>query len=388
MLIIRQNATHKVVIGPVVAVGDGFTPVVTLDVATADEAEVILHDNATVVDISLYTWAAIATADGYYHLTLQAGITSTVGHMTVVINDDNLCLPVRADFQIIEEAVYDAMYAASAAGPLQSTTAGRKLTVESDGVAHADVKEWLGVAPLALSSQQVQSIVPDTQKVDVETIKTQAVTCGAGVTVGAYVGGAAAHDSAQTGDTYAQLPTNFSSLSINAITGGVDVVSIKQTDATDAIQASCNSALVVLKLDHLLAVADSDDVVDNSVVAKMAASDGDWSGFSAATDSLEARADDKAGYSLSATGADLVTKTSTFALAMADAVWDEVLTESYAADGAAATPAQALYLIMQSLHEFSISGTTRTVKKLDGSTTAATFTLDDGDEPTSTTRAT
>ena len=40
---------------------------------------------------------------------------------------------------------------------LRPTTAGRKLTVESDGVGHADLKEWLGVAPLALSSQQVQT---------------------------------------------------------------------------------------------------------------------------------------------------------------------------------------------------------------------------------------
>lgn len=42
------------------------------------------------------------------------------------------------------------------------------------------------------------------------------------------------------------------------------------------------------KLDHLVAVADSDDPVDNSIIAKLAASDGDWSGYSAASDSLEA----------------------------------------------------------------------------------------------------
>jgi len=63
------------------------------------------------------------------------------------------------------------------------------------------------------------------------------------------------------------------------------------------------------------------------------------------------------------------------------------MTESYAADGAAPTPEQAIYLIQQSLHEFAISGTTRTVKKLDGATTAATFTLDSSTAPTSTTRA-
>ena len=42
---------------------------------------------------------------------------------------------------------------------------------------------------------------------------------------------------------------------------------------------------------------------------------------------------------------------------------------------------------MQRLTEFSISGTTITVKKLDGSTTALTLTLDDGTSPTSSTRS-
>ena len=63
------------------------------------------------------------------------------------------------------------------------------------------------------------------------------------------------------------------------------------------------------------------------------------------------------------------------------------LTEAYAADGTAPTLAQAIFLIQQSLHEFAIAGTTRTVKKLDGTTTAATFTLDSSTAPTSTTRA-
>ncbi len=70
-------------------------------------------------------------------------------------------------------------------------------------------------------------------------------------------------------------------------------------------------------------------------------------------------------------------------------VWStDALTEAYAADGAAGTPAQLLYEILQSLTEFAISGTTVTVKKRDGSTTAATFTLDDATTPTSRTRAT
>lgn len=132
MLFIRQNATHKVVLGPAVAVGDGFTPVTTLDVSSADEAEAILHDNGTVVDISGYTWAAITTADGYYHLTLQSGISGTVGHLTIVINDDSLCLPLRADFTVLEEGIYDSLFAASAAG--------------FDANQRVDVGQWLGTA--------------------------------------------------------------------------------------------------------------------------------------------------------------------------------------------------------------------------------------------------
>ena len=64
------------------------------------------------------------------------------------------------------------------------------------------------------------------------------------------------------------------------------------------------------------------------------------------------------------------------------------MTEAYNTDGSAPTLAQAVMLTLQVLTESSISGTTMTVKKLDGSTTAATFTLDSAGAPTSITRAT
>ena len=64
------------------------------------------------------------------------------------------------------------------------------------------------------------------------------------------------------------------------------------------------------------------------------------------------------------------------------------LTESYSADGAAPTLSQALFLIQQFLYERVADGTVVTIAKLDGSTTAATATLNDGTAPTSITRAT
>jgi hypothetical protein len=76
------------------------------------------------------------------------------------------------------------------------------------------------------------------------------------------------------------------------------------------------------------------------------------------------------------------------ALPSAADVLTTAMTESYGTDGAAVTLAEACYVIMQGINEFAISGTTKTVKKLDGSTTAYTSTLDDATSPTSITRAT
>lgn len=67
--------------------------------------------------------------------------------------------------------------------------------------------------------------------------------------------------------------------------------------------------------------------------------------------------------------------------------WTTAMTESYAGLGAAPTPVQALFGIQQCLTQFSISGTTLTVQKLDRSTTAETYTLNDATNPTSRTRA-
>lgn len=73
--------------------------------------------------------------------------------------------------------------------------------------------------------------------------------------------------------------------------------------------------------------------------------------------------------------------------AESDTAWTSEMADSTTADGTISTREQAVYAILQILTEFSISGTTMTVKKVDGSTTLMTFTLDDGTNPTSLTRA-
>ena len=61
--------------------------------------------------------------------------------------------------------------------------------------------------------------------------------------------------------------------------------------------------------------------------------------------------------------------------------------DSVPTNGTRPTIEQALYMVTQFLHERAVSGTTVTVKKVDGSTSLLTLTLDDDTDPTSITRA-
>jgi hypothetical protein len=98
------------------------------------------------------------------------------------------------------------------------------------------------------------------------------------------------------------------------------------------------------------------------------------------------------GFSTFDPAADTVANVTTVA-ALAEAavtdIWSTYsVPESYASQGSAATAAQMLYAAQAMDQEKSISSTTVTCKKLDQSTTAATFTLDSSSSPTSITRAT
>lgn len=77
------------------------------------------------------------------------------------------------------------------------------------------------------------------------------------------------------------------------------------------------------------------------------------------------------------------TLVAAFATALATA-----MTEGYRGTGATGSVRDLLYEIIAHLGESSISGTTKTLKKLDGSTTAKTFTLDSATTPTSITETT
>jgi len=92
-----------------------------------------------------------------------------------------------------------------------------------------------------------------------------------------------------------------------------------------------------------------------------------------------------AGVTVSASNVAIADYT-TYQTAITTTLFGTAMTESYAADGATFTWPQFCYQMWSFLSDFSISGTQYTTHRLDGSTTAMTFSLNDPTTPTANTR--
>ncbi len=108
---LRANTEIIVTVGPFVDKDDGLTPQIDITLS-GNEAELLKHGSVTVVDISGATWAAIANCRGYYGLTLTTSHTNTEGLLTVIVQDDSDCLPVKQEFLVLSQAAWDSKYAA------------------------------------------------------------------------------------------------------------------------------------------------------------------------------------------------------------------------------------------------------------------------------------
>lgn len=135
--------------------------------------------------------------------------------------------------------------------------------------------------------------------------------------------------------------------------------------AADAIGASELAADAVAEIQSGLATAAALTTVDGIVDAILVDTDTTLPGLIAALNNLSA----------AQVNAEVV-----------DVIRTDVIPDSVPADGSRPTVAQALLMIGRFLMEKSVSGTTVTVKKEDGSTSSMTFTLDDATNPTSISR--
>lgn len=158
--------------------------------------------------------------------------------------------------------------------------------------------------------------------------------------------------------------------------GELDTASGKVSVATGGITAGSFAAGAIDAAAIATGAIDADAIADSAIDAGAIAT-GAITAAKFAAGAIDAAAIATGAIDADALAADVVN----------DVFMGTALTEAYAADGSAATPAQLLYMIWALLAEKSVSGTTVTVKKLDGSTAAMTFTLNDGTNPTSITRA-
>ena len=329
MMYLKADTAVEVPVGPAVAVGDGFTPVTNLSIAGADEAELLKYNGNTAITTTAIagSLAAITGADGYYTLDLSASNTDTEGFMILLINDDSLILPIRLEFQVVAANIYDSMFAVAGTDVLDVNVA----EISSDSTAANNLElDYDGTGYNKSNS----------------TIGTASVLTGHTVQTANHTSNISdiLTDTAVIGAAGAGL-TDLGGMSTGM---KAEVNAEADTAISDAsLATAANLATVDTVVDSILADTGTDGVVVASI--------GDG-----------------------AIGA----------AAVADIFSTTAIAESYGTDGSTLTVAQALYLIVSHMGEHAITSTTKTLKKLDGSTTAGTFTLDDATSPTSITRAT
>jgi hypothetical protein len=110
--ILKQSTAVDVLLGPFVDSTDGVTAETGLTIAQAD---VQLSKNGQTMAQKNDATSCSHDANGYYNCELNATDTNTVGQLTVTVAESG-ALPVRFDFQVMEEATYDALFGASAGG--------------------------------------------------------------------------------------------------------------------------------------------------------------------------------------------------------------------------------------------------------------------------------
>lgn len=122
--IIRQSSGATIVLGPFVDDTDGVTAETALSIVQAD---IRISKNGGAFAQSANASGAIHMENGYYSAILDTQDTNTVGRFVVAVRKTG-ALPVWREYQVVEEAVYDALYTSTAVGPLLASSDGSGLT--------------------------------------------------------------------------------------------------------------------------------------------------------------------------------------------------------------------------------------------------------------------
>lgn len=192
MMFLRQSTAVDIGIGPFVDATDGVTAETGLTLSQADIR--LKKNNGAWAQVNDATSAA-HEENGWYEKELDATDTNTVGILLIAVNESG-ALPVWQEYTVLEEAVYDALFAASAAGYGTAQT--------------GDSFARLGAPVGASISADVAGVQSDTN--DIQTRLPAALVGGRiDANMGAISGDATAADNLETAfdDTAGAVPWTF-----------------------------------------------------------------------------------------------------------------------------------------------------------------------------------
>jgi len=206
---------------------------------------------------------------GYYICKFDTDDTDTLGMLKLAVHESG-ALPVWHSWMVLPANVWDSLFGAD------------KLQVHADEITAGLITATALGADCITSAKIADNALANEHFADGALTATE-ITGAAGCAVSS-IG-----DNVITATSINADAITAAKIAAGAIDNATFAADVGSTAyATNIIALAVRKALDEIKLDHLVAVADNDDPVNDSIVAKMAASDGDWSGFSAATDSLEA----------------------------------------------------------------------------------------------------
>ena len=414
--LLKQSTAATIKIGPFVDSTDGVTAETGL---TISQADIRLSKNGGAFAQTNNATGATHDENGYYGVPLDTTDTNTLGRLRVAVNESG-SLPVWQDFMVVNANVYDSLIGGS-----------DNLQVDTVQIEGSDATDQINAA----ADTALADYDPPTKAELDSGLAALNDLDAAGVR--SAVGLASANLDTQLGtiDTVVdgiQTDLDNGTDGLGAIKADTAAILIDtnelQTDDVPGLIAALNDPTAAAVADavwdeakagHVAAGSFGEEVQAHALSSEISAlNDLDAAGVRSAVGLASANLDTQLGAlptaaenraemdsnstQLAAIVADtnelqtddvpgLIAALNNLSAAevnaQVDAAFTTQMADSVATDGNIATREQALYMILQFLTEFAISGTTLTVKKVDGSTTLMSFTLDDATNPTSLTRS-
>jgi len=293
MFLKQSTASQAVVIGPFLDEDDGKTAETGLTISNTD----IRLSKAGANIVAKNSGGGTHDELGFYQITLDATDTNTVGELLIAVHESG-ALPVFKYCYVLEEAIYDALFAASA------SAFDSNARVDVASIEGSDATDQINAAcDAAIETYGLDHLV-------------SASVAGSDVADNSIVAKLVSKESTADWDDFANTTDSLQALRDQT---GSGLTAIPWNSSWDAeVQSECNDALVALGLDHMVSasVAGS-DVADDSIIAKLVSkeSTADWDDFVNTTDSLQALRDRG--------DASWITASPPTAASIADAVWDE-----------------------------------------------------------------